>query len=159
MKQSESRTVRSGTSSDLRAIEAILVGLQWRENYVRGQMQSLEHLLEDPEAAVFVAEQDETVLAFVTVRFATWNRLGQLHGLAVHVGQRRGGLASLLVAAAEGWVRRQGGRGMYVDTPVSNDEGRLFYEANGYQFDYRMSHYYGDGLDGVTYLKLFEQVQ
>jgi ribosomal protein S18 acetylase RimI-like enzyme len=52
-------------------------------------------------------------------------------------------------------VRAEGGRGLYVDTPVTNEIARSFYEALGYRQAYVMPEYYDEGLDGVTYLKLF----
>jgi ribosomal protein S18 acetylase RimI-like enzyme len=51
-------------------------------------------------------------------------------------------------------VRAEGGRGLYVDTPVTNEIGRSFYEALGYRQAYVMPEYYDEGLDGVTCLKL-----
>ena len=92
---------------------------------------------------------------FVCVEYREWNRLGQLHGLAVDPAFKRRGIASELVRRAEQFVRAEGGRGLYVDTPVTNEIARSFYEALGYQQAYVMPEYYDKGLDGVTYLKLF----
>ena len=52
-------------------------------------------------------------------------------------------------------MRAEGGRGLYVDTPVTNEIGGSFYEALGYWQGYVMPEYYDEGLDGVAYLKLF----
>ena len=52
-------------------------------------------------------------------------------------------------------MRGEGGRGLYVDTPVTNELGRSFYEALGYRQAYVVPEYYDEGFDGVTYLKLF----
>ena len=68
---------------------------------------------------------------------------------------KRRGIASALVRRAEEFVRREGGRGLYVNMPITNEIGRRFYEAFGYQQAYVMSEYHDEGLDGVTYLKLF----
>jgi hypothetical protein len=43
-----------------------------------------------------------------------------------------------------------------VDTPVDNEGARTFYVARGYSEDYRMSRYYADDLDGITYVKFFD---
>ena len=104
---------------------------------------------------VYVHEAGGRVGGFVSVEFREWNRLGQLHGLAVEPGLKRRGIASVLVGRAEGFVRGEGGRGVYADTPVINDAARGFYEALGYRQAYVMPEYYDEGLDGVTYLKLF----
>ncbi len=92
---------------------------------------------------------------FVSVEFRSWNRLGQLHGLAVNPRLRRRGVASALIGRAEGFVRGEGGRGLYADTPVTNEIARGFYEALGYRRAYLMPGYYDEGLNGVTYFKLF----
>lgn len=42
-----------------------------------------------------------------------------------------------------------------MDTPVTNEIGGSFYEALDYWQAYVMPEYYDEGLDGVTYLKLF----
>jgi ribosomal protein S18 acetylase RimI-like enzyme len=92
---------------------------------------------------------------FVCVEYREWNCLGQVQGLAVDPAHKRRGIASKLVHRAEEFVRAEGGRGLYADTPVTNEIGRSFYEALGYWQAYRMPEYYDEGLDGVTYLKLF----
>ena len=60
-----------------------------------------------------------------------------------------------LVGRVEQFVRAEGGRGIYADTPVTNEIGRAFYEVVGYRQAYVMPEYYDEGLDGLTYLKLF----
>jgi ribosomal protein S18 acetylase RimI-like enzyme len=92
---------------------------------------------------------------FICIEYREWNRLGQVQGLAVDPDFKRRGIASDLVRCAEEFVRSEGGRGLYVDTPVTNEVGRSFYEALGYWQAYLMPEYYDEGLDGVTYLKLF----
>ena len=52
-------------------------------------------------------------------------------------------------------MRAEGGRELYADTPVTNEVGRRCYEALGFRQAYVMPDYYHEGLDGVTYLKLF----
>jgi ribosomal protein S18 acetylase RimI-like enzyme len=78
-----------------------------------------------------------------------------LHGLAVDPDLKRRGIASALARHAEGFVREEGGRGIYADTPETNEVARGFYVALGYRHAYTMPEYYEEGLDGVTYLKLF----
>lgn len=84
-----------------------------------------------------------------------WNKLAQLQGLAVDPGVQRCGAATSLVIQAESFAKSHKMRGIYVDTPVDNSGGRLFYEALGYRLGYIMPRYYQDRLDGVTYQKFF----
>ena len=142
-----------------RGVREVLAKNGWEERYIAGQLAGLDVLSGDPlpgtRGRVCVSEVEERLSGFVSVEYREWNRLGQLQGLAVAPDLKRQGIASALVRRAEGFVRLEGGRGLYVDTPVTNKPGRGFYEALGYRQAYVMPEYYDEGLDGVTYLKLF----
>jgi ribosomal protein S18 acetylase RimI-like enzyme len=140
-------------------VRDILAGNGWEERYIVGQLRALYVLSAaaspGPRGRVYVHEAEDRVGGFVSVEFREWNRLEQLHGLAVDPGLMRCGIASALVGKAEGYVQEEGGRGVYADTPVTNETARSFYEALGYRQAYVMPEYYDEGLDGVTYLKIF----
>ena len=144
-----------------RGVREILAKNGWEERYIAGQLAGLDALSGDPlpgtRSKVCICEVEERLSGFVCVEYREWNRLGQLQGLAVEPALKRRGIASDLVHRAEEFVRAEGGRGLYVDTPVTNESGRSFYEALGYGQAYVMPEYYEEGLDGVTYLKLFPQ--
>jgi ribosomal protein S18 acetylase RimI-like enzyme len=142
-----------------RGVREILAKNGWEERYIAGQLAGLDALSGDPlpgtRSKVCICEVEERLSGFVCVEYREWNRLGQMQGLAVEPALKRRGIASELVHRAEEFVRAEGGRGLYVDTPVTNESGRSFYEALGYGQAYVMPEYYDEGLDGVTYLKLF----
>jgi ribosomal protein S18 acetylase RimI-like enzyme len=142
-----------------RGVREVLAKNGWEEHYIAGQLAGVDALAGDPlpgtRSKVCVCEAEQRLSGFVCVEFREWNRLGQLQGLAVDPALKRRGIASELVHCAEQLVQAEGGRGLYVDTPVTNDIGRSFYEALGYRQAYFMPEYYDEGLDGVTYLKLF----
>ncbi len=153
-------------ASHRRGIGRVLEENGWERRYVAGQLAAIDDLTADGRPGVrgnvlvAVPEEPESpargpVCGFVSVEFREWNRLGQLHGLAVAPSSKRRGVASALVLAAEGFVRDLSGRGLYADTPETNEAARHFYRALGYRLAYTMPDYYDDGLDGVTYLKLF----
>src|SRR5215213_10646142 len=139
-------------------VREVLAKIGWEDHYIFGQLAELDVLSGDPlpgrRGKVWVCEVEDRLSGFVCLEYREWNRLGQLQGLAVDPGLKRRGIASELVHCAEEFVRREGGRGFYVDTPVTNEIGRSFYEALGYWQAYVMPEYYGEGLDGVTCLKL-----
>jgi len=144
-----------------RGAREVLAKNGWEEHYIAGQLAGLDVLSGEPlpgrRGKVCVSEVEERLSGFVCVEYREWNRLGQLQGLAVDPALKRRGIASDLVRRAEEFVRAEGGRGLYVDTPVTNEIGRSFYEALGYWQAYVMPEYYDEGLDGVTYLKLFQK--
>ena len=142
-----------------RGVREILAKNGWQERYIAGQLAELDalsgNLLPGTRTKVCVCESEERLSGFVCVEYREWNRLGQLQGLAVDPALKRRGIASELVHRAEEFVRAEGGRGLYVDTPVTNEIARSFYEALGYRQAYVMPEYYDERIDGVTYLKLF----
>jgi ribosomal protein S18 acetylase RimI-like enzyme len=142
-----------------RGVREVLAKNGWEDQYIAGQLAGLDVLSGDSllgtRGKVCVSEVEDRLSGFVSVEYRKWNRLGQLQGLAVDPAFKRRGIASDLVHRAEEFVRGEGGRGLYVDTPVTNELGRSFYEALGYRQAYVMPEYYDEGLDGVTYLKLF----
>ena len=144
-----------------RGVREVLAKNGWEERYIAGQLAGLDVLSGDPlpgmRGKVCVSETEGGLNGFVSVEYRGWNRLGQLQGLAVDPDLKRRRLGSALVRRAEEFVRGVGGRGLYVDTPVTNEIGGSFYEALGYRQAYVMPEYYGEGLDGVTYLKLFSK--
>lgn len=138
-------------------IARLLTKIGWEDRYIDGQLQAVEAFARDDQnARVFVASEGEVFAGYVAVQFYEWNRLSQLHGLAVDPSMRHRGIASRLVEQAERFVIARGGRGVYVDTPVTNTGARAFYLSQGYRQDYIMTAYYDTDLDGVTYLKLFD---
>jgi ribosomal protein S18 acetylase RimI-like enzyme len=141
------------------AIGALLAGHGWEQRYISGQLAAATRLAADPDGHVLVTLTGEQVVGFAAVQVHQWNRLAQLHGLAVHPARLRRGIASRLVAEAERFARTRGARGIKVDTPVTNQRARGFYRANGYVEDYVMTRYYADDLDGITLVKFFDQQQ
>ena len=140
-------------------VREVLAKNGWQEHYIAGQLAALDVLSDDPlpgrNGKVCVCEVEDRLSGYVCVEYREWNRLGQVQGLAVDPAHKRRGIASALVGRVEEFVRAGGGRGLYADTPVTNEIGRGFYEALGYRQAYVMPEYYDEGLDGVTYLKLF----
>jgi ribosomal protein S18 acetylase RimI-like enzyme len=133
------------TADHKSGITRLLIDTGWESRYIDGQL----------DARVFTAFIQADLVGYASVEFYRWNRLGQLHGLVVDPHMRRRGIARALVDECEAFVRQQGGRGIYVDTPVNNSGARAFYLHQGFKQDYVMTAYYDTDLDGVTYLKLF----
>ena len=89
-------------------VREILVNNGWGERYIAGQLAGLDvlsvNLLPGTRGKVYVSESGDRLSGFVSVEFREWNRLGQLHGLAVNPDLKRQGIASALVRHAEGFV-------------------------------------------------------
>lgn len=140
---------------DQSKIRPILERIGWAEGYITAFEKAAVSFGRGEDSAVYLAQKADCCVGFVFVECHTWNNLAQLQGLAVDPNAQRCGVATSLVVQAEAFAYSHEMRGIYVDTPVNNSGGRLFYEALGYQLGYLMPRYYEDYLDGVTYQKFF----
>ena len=148
--------IRAFSPADAERIAALLRAHGWQDRYIAGQLDALSALGDSRHGAALVAAVDGDLAGYVALEIHRWNGLGQIQGLAVHPAQLRRRIGTHLVETAERFGREHGCRGVYVDTPVDNEGGRAFYAALGYREDYRMTRYYADDLDGVTYVKFFD---
>ncbi|MBY0501614.1 MAG: GNAT family N-acetyltransferase [Alphaproteobacteria bacterium] len=149
--------IHSFVQINMNPIVEILNNVGWAPQYVEGQKRSIEKLILDEEGDVFVAKHDDHVLGFIQVQHHQWNRLSYIHGLVVSPDHRQQGIAATLLTHVEQVARDRGNRGVFVDTPGDNYGGRAFYKAQAYAEAYIMPDFYEEGLDGVSYLKLFKQ--
>jgi ribosomal-protein-alanine N-acetyltransferase len=92
-----------------------------------------------------LAERGETNLAgFVIV---CRDRGGQGHVITIDVAPawRRRAVGTLLIDAAEDWLRQQGGESVYLETAEENTSAQAFYLKRGYAKLRRLEDYYADG--------------
>lgn len=148
----ELRDLRPG---DEAGIGKTLAGAGWTADQIEGQLDALKELCTSEIGFVAVAHDEGSLCGFVSAQLYGWNRLVQIHGLAVASDRRRQGVGAGLVEAAEEFAMERKARGVYVDTPVDNEAARAFYKAIGYSEAYRMPRYYSDEVDGVTFTKFF----
>ena len=92
-----------------------------------------------------LADRGETSLAgFVIV---CTDRGGQGHVITVDVAPawRRRAVGTLLMDAAEDWLRQQSGETVYLETAEHNTSAQAFYLKRGYAKLRRIEGYYADG--------------
>lgn len=148
--------IRSVGSTHEASIRNLLAAEGWTVAQIEGQLSACKSLARSDDGFVGLVVEGDVLLGFVSAQFYRWNRLTQIHGLAVASENRRQGIASRLVGEAETLARSKGARGLYVDTPVDNEAGRAFYLSIGFTEAYRMPRYYSDELDGVTFTMFFD---
>jgi ribosomal protein S18 acetylase RimI-like enzyme len=150
-----SASLEAFTAAAAPAVVALLRSHGWSGLQIEGQLEALTALGASGDGLALTATEAGALAGFVSIQVHRWNNLAQIHGLAVRRELLRRGWATRLIEAAEAFARDRGCRGIYVDTPVDNEGGRGFYVARGYSEDYRMSRYYADDVDGITYVKFF----
>ena len=97
-------------------VREVLAKNGWEERYGAGQLDGLDFLSaaysSGTRGRVYVHEAEVgRVGGFVSVEFRSWNRLGQLHGLAVDPRLKRRGVASALIGRPRGSCEGRAGAG------------------------------------------------
>lgn len=137
--------ILEGTASDVASVGALYLELQ--EHHFRLQphnpryqvgaerwLEIARGALQDPDAAVLIAEEDDVVVGCAVLRYEAkpWGLACQIETLIVTADWRGRGVGARLVAASEEAAARRGAGGMRVEVVVENTGGRAFYERLGY---------------------------
>jgi ribosomal protein S18 acetylase RimI-like enzyme len=127
--------IRPMTQDDVAAVARLCHQLGYQasssEIYAR-----IAQLAGSPLDALFVGEEQRTVLAWIHVRTAitlTSSARAEIVGLVVDAEARHRGLGRALVRHVEAWAQQAGVRAMRVRSAVSRDDAHSFYNALGYR--------------------------
>jgi len=124
----------------------ILTTESWRS--IRDERRYLKTVRRHPDAAVFVAEEDGSVLARLSLArdpHPASRHVADL-GLMVAVGARRRGIGRALLDAAVTWARTAGVRKLELHVFPWNEPALRLYESFGFEREgYRKRHYERDG--------------
>ena len=115
----------------------VLGGHDWRWRKAR-------HVDEDCEAnpmGVFVAEENGTVLGWISTRLDRDSRKGRIPNLAVDKLARGRGIGRQLIEHALAYFRREGMTFAMIETMVNNPVGQHLYPSCGFVEAGRQIHY------------------
>ena len=115
----------------------VLGGRDWRWRKAR-------HVDEDCEAnpmGVFVAEENGTVLGWISTRLDRDSRKGRIPNLAVDKLARGRGIGRQLIEHALAYFRREGMTFAMIETMVNNPVGQHLYPSCGFVEAGRQIHY------------------
>ena len=127
-------TIRSARPEDAPALAALAGELGYPARAGDIELRIVERL-DDPDLAVFVAEEDGVVVAWIDVadrETLYGGRNAEIQGLVITELRRRGGIGSALVEHAEEWARRRGIGVMRVRSRSDRDGAHGFYADLGY---------------------------
>jgi ribosomal protein S18 acetylase RimI-like enzyme len=140
--------VRPATSSDANAAVGLMAQLG---DYSRGHIDSgvedrLRAMLERPQYAIFVAEQEgERVVGLLTAsqRWTLWHAgpCAIIEELVVDEDARRQGIGRALIEAAIEWARAQGCSEVEVSTDLDNTHAQAFYRQLGFESEALLLEY------------------
>ena len=111
----------------------------------------LEQFLEDPVAFTLVAEADGEVQGFILTHVLKQH--GHIITIDVRDSQRRNGLGSRLLRAAEDRLRAAGKEGVGLEVAVDNLPALTFYKRHGFSVVKTIPRYYSNGLDALEMAK------
>jgi len=114
-----------------------VAGKDWRERKARDVTTDCEV---QPEG-VFVAEEGDAVIGYVTTRVDRFTSIGRIPNLAVDPDHRGGGIGTELIQHALDWMREQGLAMAKIETLVQNERGQALYPRFGFQEVARQIHY------------------
>jgi len=95
--------------------------------------------MREPDACVFVAEQDGQVVGYVYAGLEpmSWKELreaaGFIHDVLVDDAHRRGGVAGALLDAASEWLKSRGAPRVMLWTAERNHAAQRFFEQAGFR--------------------------
>lgn len=109
------------------------------EGAARGYASFLASVLDDPDACVFVAEEEGEVTGYVYAALEplSWKELrgpaGFIHDVAVREDVRRGGAATRLLEAAVAWLRERGAPRIILWTAAPNAAAQALFRRLGFR--------------------------
>jgi len=128
--------VRAATMDDVDAITSLAIELGY-PNTPADIAPRLAVLRDSSSDAVLVAELDGAVVGWIHAGFSPAleaSPFAEIRGLVVTEAQRSRNIGSVLVEAAERWVRDRGFDRIRVRSNIVRERTHRFYEQRGYQW-------------------------
>lgn len=102
------------------------------------------------EVILLVAEEPHGKFAgFAAATYERWNRTGLIQWIGLEKTCRGRGIGSRMIGKLAKFVKRNGGRKLYVNTGVSNREAISFYIKNGFLPEGIFRDWYYEGGDAL----------
>jgi len=125
-------TVRTATAADIDAVLDL-----WRrgagESHIANDVEGVQRLLDRDPESLLVAEDAGRIVGSVIAGFDGWR--AHVYRMAVDPNVRQGGVGRALVEAMEERFRSLGAKRSDAIVYLSNDVGRAFWRACGYEPD------------------------
>lgn len=115
----------------------------------------MQRLLQNPEGATWVAEDDGGMLGFAIVEWPHQEGeiLAYIQTLEVLPGWRKQGVGAELLRRLESSAQSAGARLIWLHVDADNSSAIRLYQAHGYQCEAREEHYYARHRPALVYCK------
>ena len=131
--------IRKAQLSDTAAVAQLALQL-WPEHEITQLQTEFSFLLEDDEAAVFLAFSSDTPVGFAQcqlrhdyVEGTSSSPVGYLEGIFVTPAYQKHGVARALLASCEGWAAEQGCSEFASDCELENTDSLQFHLNVGFE--------------------------
>ncbi len=131
-------TIQKASLQDINAVAALAAQLR-PENTAPEMAQEFEELLQQTDAAVFLANAENNTIGFAQcqlrrdyVEGTKSSPVGYLEGIYVQKAYRRRGTARALLAACECWAKKMGCAEFGSDCELSNTDSQAFHQKLGF---------------------------
>jgi [ribosomal protein S18]-alanine N-acetyltransferase len=111
----------------------------------------LQHFLDYPGSFTLIAEHDGVIHGFILTH--VHQKHGHVITIDIRADQRRTGLGSHLLRAAEERLRALGKEAVALEVAVDNPAAITFYNRHGFTLVKTMPRYYNNGVDALRMAK------
>ena len=125
---------------------------------VRFSRAYMRQLIESPNSATWIAEEDAELIGFSIVEWSAGQSesIAYIQTLEVHPAFRNRGIGAELLGRAESSARAAGAHIIALHVDVENAAAIRLYESRGYARQGREEHYYARQRAALVYAKLLE---
>ena len=118
----------------------------------------MRQLIESPNSATWIAEEDAELIGFSIVEWSAGQSesIAYIQTLEVHPAFRNRGIGAELLGRAESSARAAGAHIIALHVDVENAAAIRLYESRGYARQGREEHYYARQRAALVYAKLLE---
>jgi ribosomal-protein-alanine N-acetyltransferase len=115
----------------------------------------MQQLVDNPDAATWIAEQDGRMAGFAIVEWLQDENatVAYIQTIEVAAEQRRQGIAGELLRCVEASARAAGAHAIWLHVDAKNSAAILLYERRGYAGQGRAEHYYARNRSALVYSK------
>jgi ribosomal protein S18 acetylase RimI-like enzyme len=147
------RLYQPGDFPTLYAVEELCFELPFRFSRVY-----MRQLIESPNSATWIAEEDAELIGFSIVEWSAGQSesIAYIQTLEVHPAFRNRGIGAELLGRAESSARAAGAHIIALHVDVENAAAIRLYESRGYARQGREEHYYARQRAALVYAKLLE---
>ncbi|MGB7547149.1 MAG: N-acetyltransferase [Terracidiphilus sp.] len=118
----------------------------------------MRHLVERPNTATWIAEENGTMAGFAIVEWTrkTGGAIAYIQTIEVTPEQRGGGIGAELLRRVEGSARAADAAVLWLHVDAGNTRAIRLYEAQGYFCEGRQEDYYAPGRAALIYRKVLQ---